>query len=54
MSASFVPESPRLNTVETFLVLRRTLDPGEEKVNVLEYLWVRLVTPDWEYTERVK
>lgn len=28
-------------------------NPGEEKVET-DYLWVRLVTSDWEYTERVR
>lgn len=34
------------------LAAHRQRNPGEENV-IEEYQWVRLVTDDWEYTERI-
>ena len=53
-SEPVVPETSAAYTVRVFSGVTATLAPGEEKLEQLEYLWVRLVTNDWEYTERVK
>lgn len=48
-----MPISPGLNRNLEFLWNYRDTYPGEENV-IEEYRWVRLVTDDWEYTERVQ